>query len=44
MTYIIMDNSIYGLTTGQTSPTSGFNMKTKSTPFGNPEVPVNQWL
>ncbi|NQY80898.1 MAG: 2-oxoacid:ferredoxin oxidoreductase subunit beta [Candidatus Caenarcaniphilales bacterium] len=41
MTYIIMDNSIYGLTTGQTSPTSGFNMKTKSTPFGNPELPVN---
>lgn len=41
MTYIVMNNSIYGLTTGQTSPTSGFKMKTKSTPFGNPEVPLN---
>jgi len=41
MTYIVMNNSIYGLTTGQTSPTSAFDMKTKSTPFGNPEVPLN---
>jgi 2-oxoglutarate ferredoxin oxidoreductase subunit beta len=41
MTYVVMNNSIYGLTTGQTSPTSGFSMKTKSTPFGNPEMPVN---
>lgn len=41
MTYIVMNNSIYGLTTGQTSPTSGEGMKTKSTPFGNPEMPLN---
>jgi len=41
MTYLVMNNSIYGLTTGQTSPTSDINMKTKSTPFGNPELPVN---
>lgn len=41
LTYIVMNNSIYGLTTGQTSPTSGLGMKTKSTPFGNPEVPLN---
>lgn len=41
ITYIVMNNSIYGLTTGQTSPTSGLHMKTKSTPFGNPEVPLN---
>lgn len=41
MTYIVMNNSIYGLTTGQTSPTSQLNMKTKSTPFGNPELPLN---
>jgi 2-oxoglutarate ferredoxin oxidoreductase subunit beta len=41
MTYIVMNNSIYGLTTGQTSPTSSINMKTKSTPFGNPELPLN---
>jgi len=41
MTYLVMNNSIYGLTTGQTSPTSGLGMKTKSTPFGNPETPLN---
>jgi 2-oxoglutarate ferredoxin oxidoreductase subunit beta len=36
-----MDNQIYGLTTGQTSPTSRVGMKTKSMPFGNIESPVN---
>jgi len=38
--YLTHDNQIYGLTTGQTSPTSEKGMKTKSTPFGNPEEPV----
>ncbi len=33
-----MDNQIYGLTTGQTSPTSRIGMKTKSTPFGSIET------
>jgi 2-oxoglutarate/2-oxoacid ferredoxin oxidoreductase subunit beta len=41
LTYIIMDNQIYGLTTGQTSPTSRLGMKTKSTPHGNIEGPIN---
>ncbi|HJO56718.1 MAG TPA: 2-oxoacid:ferredoxin oxidoreductase subunit beta [Nitrospinaceae bacterium] len=41
LTYIVMDNQIYGLTTGQVSPTSRQGMKTKSTPFGNIERPVN---
>ena len=41
MTYIVMDNEIYGLTTGQTSPTSEPGMKTKSTPNGNPEGQLN---
>ncbi|MGB7134667.1 MAG: 2-oxoacid:ferredoxin oxidoreductase subunit beta [Acidobacteriaceae bacterium] len=40
LTYIIMDNQIYGLTTGQTSPTSRLGMRTKSTPFGNIEGPL----
>ena len=31
LTYIVMDNQIYGLTTGQISPTSMKGMKTKST-------------
>jgi 2-oxoglutarate/2-oxoacid ferredoxin oxidoreductase subunit beta len=39
--YVVMDNQIYGLTTGQTSPTSRVGMKTKSMPFGNIEAPVN---
>jgi 2-oxoglutarate ferredoxin oxidoreductase subunit beta len=39
--YIVMDNQIYGLTTGQTSPTSRLGMKTKSMPFGSIENPVN---
>ena len=39
--YIVMDNQIYGLTTGQTSPTSRKGMKTKSMPFGSVEGPIN---
>ncbi len=41
VTYIVMDNQIYGLTTGQVSPTSLKDMKTKSTPFGSVENPIN---
>ena len=41
LTYIVMDNQIYGLTTGQVSPTSCQDMITKSTPFGSLETPVN---
>lgn len=41
LTYIVMDNQIYGLTTGQVSPTSTKGMKTKSTPHGNVENPIN---
>jgi 2-oxoglutarate/2-oxoacid ferredoxin oxidoreductase subunit beta len=41
LTYILMDNQIYGLTTGQTSPTSRLGMKTKSMPFGSVEPPIN---
>lgn len=41
MTYIVMDNQIYGLTTGQTSPTTELAVKTKSTPSGNLEQPLN---
>ena len=41
ITYLVMNNQIYGLTTGQISPTSSTGMKTKSTPFGSVEMPVN---
>src|SRR5271170_6174888 len=37
ITYIVMDNQIYGLTTGQASPTTTRGHKTKSTPNGNAE-------
>lgn len=37
MTYIVMDNQIYGLTKGQTSPRSSVGFKTKSTPEGSIE-------
>jgi 2-oxoglutarate ferredoxin oxidoreductase subunit beta len=36
-----MDNQIYGLTTGQISPTSRLGAKTKSTPHGSVEMPIN---
>ena len=39
--YLVMDNQIYGLTTGQISPTSEVGMKTKSTPHGSVELPIN---
>lgn len=41
VTYVVMDNQIYGLTTGQASPTTGKGQKTKSTPAGNAEMPLN---
>jgi 2-oxoglutarate ferredoxin oxidoreductase subunit beta len=41
LTYVVMNNEIYGLTTGQTSPTSLVGMKSKSTPMGNLEHPIN---
>ncbi|OES43539.1 2-oxoacid:ferredoxin oxidoreductase subunit beta [Domibacillus iocasae] len=37
LTYIVMDNQIYGLTKGQTSPRSAAGFKTKSTPLGSIE-------
>ncbi|PTK89812.1 2-oxoacid:ferredoxin oxidoreductase subunit beta [Staphylococcus gallinarum] len=40
MTYIVMDNQIYGLTKGQTSPSSAQGFVTKSTPKGNIEQNV----
>jgi 2-oxoglutarate ferredoxin oxidoreductase subunit beta len=37
----IHDNAIYGLTTGQTSPTSPHDYRSKSTPEGNNDNPIN---
>lgn len=41
LTYVVMNNQIYGLTTGQASPTTMKEMRTKSTPEGNLEIPIN---
>ncbi|MGD0249920.1 MAG: thiamine pyrophosphate-dependent enzyme [Thermoplasmata archaeon] len=41
LTYVTMDNQIYGLTTGQASPTSTIGQKTKSTPNGVIENPID---
>ncbi|MHB1866963.1 MAG: thiamine pyrophosphate-dependent enzyme [Thermoplasmata archaeon] len=41
LTYVTMDNQIYGLTTGQASPTSMMGQKTKSTPRGVIENPID---
>lgn len=41
ITYLIHENRVYGLTTGQTAPTSDHGFVTRSTPEGVIEVPVN---
>ncbi len=41
VTYILMDNEIYGLTKGQVAPTTPTGDKTKSTFWGNPEPAVD---
>lgn len=38
---VMFNNRIYGLTKGQTSPTSELGKKTKSTPLGSPDYPFN---
>ncbi|MEW5978513.1 MAG: 2-oxoacid:ferredoxin oxidoreductase subunit beta [Acidobacteriota bacterium] len=38
---ILFNNRIYGLTKGQYSPTSEFGKKTKSTPYGAIDYPIN---
>lgn len=40
ITYIVMDNQVYGLTKGQTSPRSQVGFKTKSTPNGSIEAAI----
>jgi 2-oxoglutarate ferredoxin oxidoreductase subunit beta len=41
MTYVVMDNRIYGLTKGQASPTSREDFETSTTPEGPKQPPVN---
>ncbi len=41
ITYIVSDNQVFGLTTGQASPTAEIGFVSKSTPDGNIERPIN---
>ncbi|WP_323677428.1 thiamine pyrophosphate-dependent enzyme [Halorubellus sp. PRR65] len=40
MTYIVFNNEIFGLTKGQTSPTSPKGHKSKTQPHGNTKTPI----
>ncbi|MDH5750670.1 MAG: 2-oxoacid:ferredoxin oxidoreductase subunit beta [Rhodospirillales bacterium] len=41
ITYLLFDNGIYGLTKGQTSPTSALGFKTSTSPYENHDAPLN---
>jgi 2-oxoglutarate ferredoxin oxidoreductase subunit beta len=41
ITYLLMDNGIYGLTKGQVSPTTPLGSKTKTTYYGAYEKPIS---
>lgn len=41
ITVFVSNNFLYSLTTGQTSPTTPKGARTKSTPLGNPNEPIN---
>ncbi len=41
LTYLVVDNRIYALTLGQTSPTSSLGFVSKSTPYGSKQVPLD---
>ncbi|UCF92783.1 MAG: 2-oxoacid:ferredoxin oxidoreductase subunit beta [Desulfobacterales bacterium] len=44
ITYLVHNNQVYGLTKGQTSPTSESGFITKTTPSGSPVPPMNPLL
>jgi 2-oxoglutarate/2-oxoacid ferredoxin oxidoreductase subunit beta len=41
LTYVVMDNSVYGLTKNQTSPTSPIGFKSKTDVWGAKDRPIN---
>lgn len=44
LTYLVMDNQVYGLTKGQLSPTSPRGLETVTSPLGSLEDPINPLL
>ncbi len=41
ITYIVMDNAIYGMTKGQPSPTSPCGIERRASPYGSVDTPAN---
>jgi 2-oxoglutarate ferredoxin oxidoreductase subunit beta len=41
ITYMVFDNGVYGLTKGQTSPTSAYGFVTSTSPYLNHDQPLN---
>ena len=41
ITVIMLDNNIYGMTGGQMAPTTPLDASTQTSPYGNPEPPMN---
>jgi 2-oxoglutarate ferredoxin oxidoreductase subunit beta len=41
LTVIMLDNHIYGMTGGQVAPTTPMHATTQTSPFGNPEPPID---
>lgn len=41
LTYVIMDNFVYGMTKNQTSPTSPLGFRSKTDPLGTIDKPIN---
>ena len=41
VTTVVMDNGVYGLTKGQSSPTTELGVITSSTPYGKAEISIN---
>ena len=41
MTVIMLDNGIYGMTGGQVAPTTPYEARTQTSPYGNPEPPID---
>lgn len=44
ITYLVHNNQVYGLTKGQTSPTSDLGYVSKTTPMGSPNSPMTPLL
>jgi 2-oxoglutarate ferredoxin oxidoreductase subunit beta len=44
LTYIIMDNFVYGLTKNQTSPTTPIGLRSKTDPNGSVDQPINPMM